>query len=370
MISANVVEELVGAGWVCDDVRDHFINGQQVKQELWRRGKTVEIRHLGRVLKVLSGSDDCLQSVFARFEGNDEPFVVIREETRLRIYSAKGEEFLVHLPIPLKNMWKSKFGLVLEAAHQSVQKDDPPETPMPNLLALHHPLDDFTRVVSKKSAKSRLVEWKNQQNRIIMLSESPSLVVSFNRETGLHSVWQLRKCTEEDLETCPDVIGTPMMRHSKKTSSARLTPLFDTSKLSKTTPNISCANMSSTDPRPTPNVSSTNISMEAKSGKPTPNASFAKLCRSPSQARSSRMFISSLIEALESSRNPEEPLPPDISLCLEHLWSESLASRTRCREGVANKVFIGHDLIARSYLCFLLKPSLLVVQLHSVSFFS
>ena len=170
MISGHVVEELVGAGWICDDVKTVLRDGQATKQELWRRGKVVEIRHLGRVLKVLSGEDDCLQSLFVNFEEagslGDDPFVVIREHSRLRVYSSKGEEYLVHLPIPVKKIWKSAFGLVLEAAHQPEQltlKEDDEETPMPNLLALHHPLDDFSRAVTKKSPKSPLVEWKNKQ---------------------------------------------------------------------------------------------------------------------------------------------------------------------------------------------------------------
>ena len=391
MISGNVVEELVGAGWIRDDVKTILRDGQATKQELWRRGKVVEIRHLGRVLKVLSGEDDCLQSLFVNFEegaassGGGDPFVVIREHSRLRVYSTKGEEYLVHLPIPVKRIWKSAFGLVLEAAHQVEQltlKEDDAETPMPNLLALHHPLDDFSRAVTKKSPKSPLIEWKNKQYQIIMVSEDPSLVVSYDKESGLHTVWGLRKCTEDDLEAFPDVIGTPMMRHcSRKTSfNNRLTPLFDTSKMTpnisrsniprsaRPTPNVSSTNISFDNMKsgkPTPNVSSTNISINPRSGKPTPNNSFAKLCRSPAAGVSSsrsRLFMSSMMfDGLEESRNPEEPLPPDISLCLEHLWTEPLPASKQC-EGVARKVFLCHDFIGQAYLCFLVRSTLVIVK--------
>ena len=388
MISGHVVEELVGAGWICDDVKTVLRDGQATKQELWRRGKVVEIRHLGRVLKVLSGEDDCLQSLFVNFEEagslGDDPFVVIREHSRLRVYSSKGEEYLVHLPIPVKKIWKSAFGLVLEAAHQPEQltlKEDDEETPMPNLLALHHPLDDFSRAVTKKSPKSPLVEWKNKQYQIIMVSEDPSLVVSYDKGSHLHTVWRLRKCTEDDLDAYPDVIGTPMMRHcSKKTSFNRLTPLFDTSKMTpnvsrniqrsaRPTPNVSSTNISFDNiksGRATPNVSSTNISINPRSGKPTPNNSFAKLCRSSaapggaSRSRS-RLFMSSLMfDGLEESRNPEEPLPPDISLCLEHLWTEPLSAKQS--EDIASKVFLCHDFIGQAYLCFLVGSTLDIVK--------
>ena len=40
-------------------------------------------------------------------------------------------------------------------------------------------------------------------------------IVSYDSESGLHSVYTIRKCEEEDLvnqsEFAPDVIGTPMM---------------------------------------------------------------------------------------------------------------------------------------------------------------
>ena len=55
MISANVVEELFGAGWIRDDVQDQNIEGRVVQQELWRRGKIVEVRLVGKIVKVLSG---------------------------------------------------------------------------------------------------------------------------------------------------------------------------------------------------------------------------------------------------------------------------------------------------------------------------
>jgi hypothetical protein len=55
VISANVVEELYGAGWVRDDVHISDHEGRTVMEELWRKDKSVEIRQSGRTVKVLSG---------------------------------------------------------------------------------------------------------------------------------------------------------------------------------------------------------------------------------------------------------------------------------------------------------------------------
>ena len=70
------------------------------------------------------------------------------------VNSIKGEEFVVTLPISVKSMWRSNFGIVMENDISS--QDSFPEdisSPTPKLLALHHPLDDFTRIVAKQSRK-------------------------------------------------------------------------------------------------------------------------------------------------------------------------------------------------------------------------
>ena len=146
MISANVVEELVGGGWIRDDVRQFNSDGFQVQEELWRKANIVEVRHSGKVIKALSGESPCLQSLFANFDDTVGTFIVIREACRLRIYSQDGEEFLVALPLPLGRVWASEFGLVLEGNVAVAEA-----TNMPQLLALHHPLEDFTRIVAKKA---------------------------------------------------------------------------------------------------------------------------------------------------------------------------------------------------------------------------
>ena len=303
-----------------------------------------------------SGENVCLQSCFSNFEGSTESFVVIREKERLRIYSENGEEYFVSLPISLKTMWKSAFGLILEGL---VSSD--PSVQTPKLLVVHHPLEDFTRIVSKSNKKGPLSEWSNNRHRLLMVSQNPSLIVSYDSELGLHSVWSIRKCEGDDLEAqdgAPDVIGTPMMRHSFKQDSNILMPLFNTSRTSlmitpkdpfsrHTTPqstmssrSVSFAEMKSG--KPTPNASiSQPSSFDVKSGKPTPNTSLsnpsspstsattlAKICRSPSMIHhdaKSRIFASpppttsapgSSDSLSVTTRNPEEPLPPDISLCM------------------------------------------------------
>ena len=184
MISANVVEELLGAGWIRDDIQDDLIDGSPVQKELWRKGKTVEIRQVGKTIKVLSGENDCLQSIFTKFEDLEGLHVVIRESSRLRIYTENGEEFLVTLPIPLRKMWRSTFGVILES---DLSKNDhfldDPSIPTPKLLVLHHPLDDFTRIVSKNTRKGQLVEWQSNRYQILMISQEPSLAVTYDSES-------------------------------------------------------------------------------------------------------------------------------------------------------------------------------------------
>ena len=55
MISANVIEELCGSGWTRDDVQTRHIEGKTTHEELWRKNKSVELRHLGKTVKLFSG---------------------------------------------------------------------------------------------------------------------------------------------------------------------------------------------------------------------------------------------------------------------------------------------------------------------------
>lgn len=188
MISADVVEELYGAGWIRDDIQDVEENGKVIQEELWRRGNIVEQRRVGKTFKVLSGENECLQSMFVRFEDLEGTHIVIREASRLRIYTVKGEEHLIALPIALKRIWRSNFGLFLESDLSKKEHFlDDPNIPTPKLLALHHPLDDFTRVVAKQAKKGILQEWQNERNGILMISENPSLVITYDSETVLIS---------------------------------------------------------------------------------------------------------------------------------------------------------------------------------------
>ena len=49
----------------------------------------------------------------------------------------------------------------------------------------------------------------------------------------------------------------------------------------------------------------------------------------------------------DATRNPEEPIPPDISLCLDHLWTEPISRKPR--ESAAKKVFLSR-LVLRTEL--------------------
>ena len=122
------------------------------------------------------GEDECLQSLFATFDESPDSYVVIREASRLRIYSEKGEEYFVHLPIPLKTMWRSSFGLILEG---QVSTNDP-NLLTPKLLVLHHPLDYITRIVAKQSKKGSITEWRNNRHQLLMVSQNPSLAGTIN----------------------------------------------------------------------------------------------------------------------------------------------------------------------------------------------
>ncbi len=73
-----------------------------------------------------------------------------------------------------------RYGLILEG--KSIEQDYERDVPMPKLIAIHHPLDDIGRVVTKRKPAMGLSEWRNDRNQIVMVAEDPSLCVTFDHQ--------------------------------------------------------------------------------------------------------------------------------------------------------------------------------------------
>ena len=194
--------------------------GEGAVEELWVVGdKKVEWRKGGKTVKVYSGQNLTLQALWTSFisdckTSNNMEYVVIRERERLRVYSEGGQEYFVALPYALRKVWNTKFGLLLEksgktndnttaaySSHAGIANDyEGYRIKPPKLMALHHPLDDLTRIVIKREieGKKKFSEWNSNRHTILFTSPEPSICLTFDNVTGYHNIWHIRQIYESD----------------------------------------------------------------------------------------------------------------------------------------------------------------------------
>lgn len=178
--------------------------------ELYWRGATVVCSRGGRTRRCYSLGAPVLQAVRVTFHadpsrptilptavpeeptGAPMPSVVVRDAGVVRVFTEDGRDFRVALQFAVRRCWSTKFGLLIEREGGEEEADPAP----PVLFSLLHPLDDFTRVVTRQGG--RLAEWTEQTNRLVFTSSEPSLAVSYNSSTEQHSVWRVRRATQQE----------------------------------------------------------------------------------------------------------------------------------------------------------------------------
>ena len=94
------------------------------------------------------------------------------------------------------DVWNTKFGLLLEkswktsdkttaaySSHAGIAQDyEGYRIKPPKLMALHHPLDDLTRIVIKREVggKKKFSEWNSNRHTILFTSTEPSICLTYD----------------------------------------------------------------------------------------------------------------------------------------------------------------------------------------------
>lgn len=187
--------------------------------ELFVSGRTAIWTDNGHTKKILkAGSDDpftpasCFFNTFHDYpqrpsmEGEDQKMkdlgqafrsACLLEGNTLKIYYETGQDFLVAIPVALRKIWPSKYGLILERECQKLPNPDgSAPAKMPVWFSLLHPLDDFSRIIVR--IKNKVQELTSDEQTILFVSEEPSLCVTANTQTGQHSVWWIGPASPED----------------------------------------------------------------------------------------------------------------------------------------------------------------------------
>jgi len=389
-----------GVGYTDDEAEERWWVGPGPSEEIYSRGNTVIwtqgahtkkcLTCLSRVVEVVrctfftSPDRPCIinTSVSQEPKGDPIPTICIRHSNSLRIYSDAGEDWQVALQFGVLRSWQTKFGLLLE---RQVLEKDKPRTPV--IFSLLHPLDDLTRVILKHNNK--VGELTDQTQQIVYTDVESSIAITYNSQTDLHSVWRIRRANQEETESARYLpehggggIDTPLPSGA---SSAPLnyTPLNSGQNSASLAFTPSGQRQGGNSPACTPigarlsrNPSGgLNTPVSSHPGSPghvTRPCSPATRLNSPqSMNMHKRVGVSpsfsskvtarlgespcrlSKLNATTLKDEDENPLPLEVTLCFDHIWSEQLHSQRKL-SGKAKKVFMTEDAVGQTYFAFLL----------------
>ncbi|XP_037553834.1 anaphase-promoting complex subunit 1 [Nematolebias whitei] len=377
---------------------------------VWSQGSRTQASTVYKAFTVDSPVQQALWCNFVIPRNNNdeedvEQTVCIVQSSCINVHTVTGKDFISPLPFQVSNVWVTKFGLLLERKNSANDTQlNLPGEPMPTVFSMLHPLDEIAPVVFKPSGLfegSHVQYMSDSTMKIVFTCCQPSIVVSYDTVQGAHTVWALRKVTQDErstvLQNLTDPVGTPLglMSSSFPTSHLRNISHLDSPVGSGTTvigfgSGSSCPpgsplhysalrsqhnRIMTSSPGVHSRVHSPSISSMAAlsrahspgmaapsfSGASRFNASFHSL--SPKGHHGSLPLTNSTIN--ETMPSPEmEPIVPD--LCVEQLWRETVtAGCHKEMSSQASKVFITSDLCENCYLCFLVESH---QQLRCVKF--
>ncbi|CAJ1067046.1 anaphase-promoting complex subunit 1 isoform X1 [Xyrichtys novacula] len=362
---------------------------------IWSQGSRTQASKVYKAFTVDSPVQQALWCNFAvpqnkQKEDEVEHTVCIVQRSCVNVHTVSGKDFISPLPFQVSDVWATKFGLLLERKNTATDvQTSPPGEPLPTVFSMLHPLDEIAPVVFKPTGlfEGSRVQYASDVNmKIVFSSCQPSLVVSYDTVQGIHSVWTLRKVTDDERSTvlrCPsEPVGTSLglMASGILTSHLRNISRLDSPGGSVTTTGASCVvgsgsplhysalhshsnRIMTSSPGLYSRVHSPSISnMAALSRAHSPGmaapsfsgaARFSTSFHSPSPRVHFGLLPSPNSTVNETTLVPEmEPIIPD--LCMEQLWSETVtAGCQREMSSQASKVFLTSDLCENRYLCFL-----------------
>lgn len=365
---------------------------------VWSQGSRLQACNVHKAFTVDSPVQKALWCNFAvpqnkNDEEEVEQTVCIVQSSCINVHTVTGKDFISPLPFQVSNVWATKYGLVLERKNTASDSQlSPPGEPLPTVFSMVHPVDEIAPVVCKPTGliEGGRVQYVSDTNlKIVFSCPQPSMIVSYDAIQGTHSVWALRKVTQDEKDAvlpitsppadiCIDVMAsgflTSHLRNISQLDSTegsgetghgpvtRASSPFHYSVLHSHESRICLFSPGFHSRMHSPNFSNMAALSRAHSpGMATPSLSGA--------ARFNTSYHSSLVTSPKSTCNDTvvtvmEPILPE--LCMEQLWSETVtAGSHREMNSQASKVFLTSDFCKNHYLCFLVESH---QQLRCVKF--
>nr|CAD7574451.1 unnamed protein product [Timema californicum] len=313
------------------------------------------------------------------------PSICLVDSDFIKIFSSDGEDYVACQQFQVSDVWACKYGLILERAIKSAGPDksnaenssDPEAVQLPNIFSLVHPLDEITPVLGRHNVLSYM---SNTSQKIVFVGENPSICMTYDSKTGLHSVWKIRRA---NLDECHAACGSDETENSPEQSSSCIFPYTSSLRQSlgavKPLPHFTGTAHDVTRGSPFGNTSPQNsarsqsplgtflrtlsprmgVTPSPPTGlfRPPHQSMLANNRLSHSTSPGSPGTLGSLADArLMTSQvvDQGEPRPLFPDLCFQHMWTESFnMPRDAVCVGSATKVFLSTDQVGQTYLCFL-----------------
>ena len=318
-----------------------------------------------------------IQSPVGKGPSKKIPSLCIVEKSKITVLTKEGDEFISAVPYEIQKVWKTKYGLIIEKFPNSN-----PE--IPNWFSLYHPLEEIVPIVLRDGIDRDHVNFaRDKKLKIVFTCDNPSICVTYNEDTGLHSIWLIRKAEVDETlflgsknnpssqnsysgTFVPSVTSLSLSKsfalsqlQNTSLQSPNLTHLFNSS--TKQTPKFDAESSRFTTPKASKSfiqhfgLSSLQLTQSKLSGTPPirrlgSSRISAILARTPMPSPSA----SSCLNDLDAPED-EEPLFPD--LCLQILWTED---QKKTSQSAAVKAFVASDWLGKSYICWLLEDEKLL----------
>ena len=115
--------------------------------------------------------------------GRKIPSLCIVEKSKVAVHTRDGDEYICAVPYEIHRLWPTRFGLIFEKCQTCN-----PE--IPNWFSLYHPLEEIVPVVLRDGVDRDHVNFaKDKKLKFVFTSANPSICVTYNEDTGLHSIW-------------------------------------------------------------------------------------------------------------------------------------------------------------------------------------
>ncbi|KRX74139.1 Anaphase-promoting complex subunit 1 [Trichinella sp. T6] len=330
-------------------------------------------------------------------------YLCICGELEAKFHIERGNFYNINFPFEVENVFRTLHGLIIQRKKKSI---NPVNQLLPFVFSLGHPLDEFLPVIYKPLDNESARYMTSPNMLICHVSAYFSLVLAFNRATCTHSLWKLRKSTEEDRlaaakhyeESICSIFDTSAMSFRTPVVNLNRSQKMDSSLFHSKIlhPNIThhhsalhqhlAASQANSSNQPiTHSVPMVSTPMNSKLCKSTSSPGFSRLFSASSAKSVSQYFSPSTFgqtpahkkyrklqpstdsntlsddkaKLQEDSTNeiPGEVLNPDI--CLEKLWDETSENIRSQPKGSSpcKKAFFTRDWMGRKYICYLLAES-------------